>query len=70
MYGNTTDPGDHAPKVLVVRVEFRGEDQHGMIERELGFRGGNLSQGLDALRDGVIRLLGVRPPRAGEQNQS
>ena len=57
---DATHAGDNAAKIFVVCIEFRGKDQHGVVKRELGFRGRDLPQRFNALREPVGRLLGVR----------
>src|ERR1700757_3260726 len=57
---DATHAGDNAAKIFVFCIEFRGKDQHGVVKRELGFRGRNLPQRFNTLREPVGRLLGVR----------
>ena len=48
---------DHPAEVLVVRVHLGRKYQHGVVQRELGFRGRALPKGFNALRNPLVLLL-------------
>ena len=65
VHRNTADARDHAAEVVVVGIEFGGQDQHGMVEGELGLGRGVLPESSNAGRDFIGGLL--RPSRGDGQ---
>src|SRR5215470_3657111 len=56
VYRHAADAGDHAAEIFIVLIELGSKNQHGMVEREFGFRGCELAKGVDVAWDPVVLI--------------